>query len=314
MAQRRKPEAAIDSVEVEREQVVESANFHERQVAMHTAELEAEHDARLRQREEQVEREQKIAECHEMIGRIQGVKMIADFANVGGLMWLKQVKETKLYRDLPSIGTWDKFCNHIGLSRQKVDEDLLNLATFGEQFLANVGGFQVGYRDLKKLRQLSAAGEVQVQDEVVMIGDEQIPLDSDHADDLRAGIERILEQNRNQAEQLARLQKSVDAAVKEETKGLQGEVKALINEVKRLKPYDPDEQAKDYSFAVEMFRSLQECCASLAAKAGKLMVDERVLDDPVLMGRIEGHIATAELVVRDVRRMWEERVNLFDEV
>jgi hypothetical protein len=143
---------------------------------------------------EQEERERRIAECHEVIGRIQGFKLITEFADVGNLVWLRQVKESKLYRDLPDIGTWDKFCDRVGLSRSKVDEDLANLAAFGERFLADVGNFSLGYRDLRKLRQLSHDGAVVIDAEAVVIGEERIPLDADHKEDLQAAIETLIEQ------------------------------------------------------------------------------------------------------------------------
>lgn len=139
------------------------------------------------------ERERLIAECHQAIGRIQGFELVKKFTTVGSLVWLKQVKENKAYKDIPGVGSWEKFCNSVGLSRSKVDEDLLNLATFGEDFIANVGGFSLSYRDLKKLRQLTHDGSICVDEKVVVIGGESIPLDADHREDLQAAIEQLIE-------------------------------------------------------------------------------------------------------------------------
>lgn len=141
----------------------------------------------------QAERERRIAECHQVIGRIQGVQMLVKFGDVTNLVWLKEIKEQKIYKDLPNIGTWEKFCNYIGLDRHTIDQNLLNLAAFGEEFLETVTKMKVGYRDLRKLRQLTHEGALQVEDGVITIGDEEIPLDADHREDLQAALERVID-------------------------------------------------------------------------------------------------------------------------
>lgn len=140
------------------------------------------------------ERERLIAHTHQMIGQIKAADMFGKFANVSSLVWLQQVKESKIYRGLPGLGTWEDFCKYIGLSRQKIDLDLQNLATFGEEFLLTVSGLSVGYRDLRKLRQLTNSGEVVIDAESIVIGGEQIPLTPDHKEDLQAAIERVIEE------------------------------------------------------------------------------------------------------------------------
>jgi len=148
-------------------------------------------DSGRRQKEE---RERMIAECHEVIGQIKGVQMLVKFGDVANLVWLKEVKESKIYRDVPSIGTWDKFCECIGKSRRQIDEDLLNLQVFGDEFLGYVAGLRVGYRELKKLRQLTFDGAVIIDAKSVQIGGERIPFDLEHKEDLQVAIERLLDE------------------------------------------------------------------------------------------------------------------------
>lgn len=138
-------------------------------------------------------REKLIAQVHEIIGRIQGVRLVSQFGDVASLVWIKQVKDSKIYRDVPGIGSWETFCEILGLSRRKVDEDLQNLETFGEEFLATVASFKVGYRELRKLRYAAQQGELIIDTEAVTIGDEKIPLAPDHAEDLEAAIDALLE-------------------------------------------------------------------------------------------------------------------------
>jgi len=155
--------------------------------------VEMEQNQELLNLTEQQRREHLIAQCHEVIGRVQANNLMAKFANVSSFVWLKQIKDSKIYKDLPGIGTWDKFCEYIGLSRQKVDLDLLNLATFGEEFLTTCWRLSVGYRDLRKLRMLAKDGDIVIDAECVTIGEEKIPLTPDHTEDLQAAIETLLE-------------------------------------------------------------------------------------------------------------------------
>jgi hypothetical protein len=210
-----------------------------------------ERNLELLKKEQQAKRELQIAQVHEMIGRIQGVKLIADFANVGGLMWLKQVKESKIYRDLPNVGTWEDFCKYIGLSRQKVDEDLLNLATFGEEFLANVGGFSLGYRDLKKLRQLTHDGTITIDADAIVINDERIPLDADHKDDLQAAIESIIDQQAIIKEEMEGQKKAYDR-VQNDTR------KSMVKLEKELARFTKEAEGKGLSAEEDAFVQLVE--------------------------------------------------------
>lgn len=165
--------------------------------------VEMEQKQELLRQTEKENRERMIAQCHEVIGRVQANNLAAKFANVSNLVWLKQIKELKLYRDLPSVGTWDKYCDYLGLSRQKVDEDLMNLQFFGEEFLLTCQQLSVGYRDLKKLRKSITAGDMTIDAQGVLIGEECIPLDPDHAEDLQAAIESLLESKNSQIEEQA---------------------------------------------------------------------------------------------------------------
>jgi hypothetical protein len=140
---------------------------------------------------EQQDRERRLAECHQFIGRIQAVDMVGKLATVSTLMWLKDVKESKLYRDLPGIETWDKFCESLGKSRRLIDEQLLNLDAFGAEFLETVSSLRVGYREMKRLRQLTHDGALQIEDGVLVVGGEEIPLDD--RDELQAAMERLLD-------------------------------------------------------------------------------------------------------------------------
>lgn len=156
--------------------------------------MDAEKQVSVTAQMQQGERERLIAQTYAAIGQIKTANLFAKFGTVSSLMWLQQVKESKIYRDLPEVGTWEEFCNYVGLSRRKVDEDLLNLTAFGEEFLETVSSLKVGYRELKKLRHLGCEGTFLITDSTIEIDGESIPLDAAHKDDLQAAIERVLEE------------------------------------------------------------------------------------------------------------------------
>ncbi|HHK4736405.1 hypothetical protein [Pseudomonas aeruginosa] len=104
---------------------------------------------------------------NQILGQVQMARSIARFADVVSLSKLSHIKETKLYRalqgkkvldpdgnEIADVGTWDGFCQALGLSRSKVDEDLTNLNTFGEEALKQLSAIGAGYRELRQYRKL----------------------------------------------------------------------------------------------------------------------------------------------------------------
>lgn len=290
--------------------VVNTANRQERAVGMELATLQGERAAKDLRAVEQTERETAIAQCYRAIGQVQTANMFAKFADVSGFVWLSEVKAKKLYKDIPGVGTWDKFCESVGMCRQHVDDKLKNLAVLGEEFFAVCQRLSVGHRDLCKLRQLTNEGTITVSAECITIGDEVIPINQDHHEDLQAAIERVLESRSKLTERVEKLEKNLDGAVKEETKGLHAEVKALVKEVKRLKPFDPEE--RDISFASEQLQGIKDAAFCLVAMMSSFIVDERVQQEPIIMGQVEGHLQTVELSLSELRKRWEKAVNLFE--
>lgn len=201
-------------------------------------------------RNEQAERERRIAECHEAIGRFQGFQLLAKFGDVTKLVWLKDVKDSKVYRDLPNVGTWDNFCKYLGLDRHTVDQDLLNLATFGEEFLVTATNLRVGYRDLRRLRQLTHEGALQVEDGILVIGGEEIPLDIDHREDLQAAMERLLDAKEQVIQEK-------DATLRTKDKLLKSKADLIHRQEKDLARYEGEAAKKGLTADEDAF--IQKC-------------------------------------------------------
>ncbi|MBN6060446.1 hypothetical protein [Aggregatibacter actinomycetemcomitans] len=106
---------------------------------------------------------QSKTQAHEILGMVKAFDFAQKLLTVSTLKLLSQVKETKQFKELDfydnngncrRVGTWEEFCLMCGLTRQKVDEDLQNLNTLGEDFLETSQRLGLGYRDLRKLRKL----------------------------------------------------------------------------------------------------------------------------------------------------------------
>ena len=262
------------------------------------APLEFERDRQLQLKAEQEQREQMIAQSHEAAGQIKASLMMSKFADVSRLIWLKQVKESKVYKDLPNIGTWEKYCIYLGLDRSTVDQDLLNLATFGEEFLRTVTNLNVGYRDLKKLRQLTYEGSVIIDAETITIDGKAIPFNEDHADEVQAAIESIITQNADLNKKVNRLVTDMTGIVKEETKGLKIEKDALLAEVKRLKVYDPIDKDRDWS--ITMMQAVFQAAVSLETTIQKFVIDPRMEGDRHLQAQVWAHLNAATTQLEDL--------------
>lgn len=105
--------------------------------------------------------------ANQILGQVQMANAIAKFSDVVSLTKLQFIKESKLYRalkgkkgvapdgkEISDVGTFEGFCQALGLSYSKVNEDLVNLKTFGEQALDNLSAMGIGYRELRQYRKL----------------------------------------------------------------------------------------------------------------------------------------------------------------
>ncbi len=288
--------------------VVDTANRQERTTNLEIATLQQEREFEEQQVTLRNEKERTIAEAYETAGIIKGLSFVSKVVTVTTLVRLDLVKKSKGYK---GIGTWADYCNYLGLDRHTIDLQLLSLHKFGAEFLDTVSTFGVGYREMRKLRQLADAGAISIDAEYAVIGEEKIPIDVEHAPDLQIAIERLLESRSKLTARVEKLEKGLDEVVKEETKGLKAEVKALVKEVKRLKPFDPEE--RDISFASDQLQGIKDAAFCLVAMMSSFIVDERVQQEPVIMGQVEGHLQAVELSLSDLRKRWEKAVNLFEE-
>ncbi|MDL2313359.1 hypothetical protein LJC36_00085 [Desulfovibrio sp. OttesenSCG-928-C14] len=101
--------------------------------------------------------------CMQMIGQVQAMEAVSNYTATGRLVLLSQIKASKAYKGMKlpqpdgslfTVNTFEDFCEALGLSRSKVDEDINNLNLFGEAFMESAQKIGLGYRQLRQLRAL----------------------------------------------------------------------------------------------------------------------------------------------------------------
>ena len=182
-------------------------------------------------------------EAVKTVGQMQAFELVRQFAGTGNLLLFKQVKEAKAYRGmqipqpdgpLRTLNTFEEFCELMGTSRSKVDEDLLNLAAFGEAFLEASQQMGLGYRDLRKLRALPE------DDRALVIESEAVK--TNDPETLKDLLEEVAGKNAKLKEEI----KSHKADLAARDKVLSSKNKALDDaqtQLAKLKNLDIDAQA-----------------------------------------------------------------------
>lgn len=198
-------------------------------------------------------REQLLANVYRVIGRIETADLFGKLATVASLKWLDEVKESKVYLEIPGIGTWESFCNLLGKSRRQVDEQLQNLGAFGSEFLATVASFSLGYRELRKLRKAITDGDLVVDAEAVVLGEERIPFTPDHAEDLQAAIEALLEEKDKQIKEAEAIGKAKDRVLAEKDRVLAEKERVMLNQEKKIEALTKKLKRRELSPEEEVF-------------------------------------------------------------
>lgn len=169
--------------------------------------------------------------ANQIVGQMQMANAFAKFADVISLTKLKYIKENKIYRSLKGkkaftpdgaeiadVGTFDGFCQMLGLSRTKVDEDLSNLRAFGETALNNLTAMGIGYREMRQYRKLPE-DQQQALIEVAKAGDKEAFVDlaeeiisknNFEKGQLRADLDEVKADYSAQGELLSKKSKELD--------------------------------------------------------------------------------------------------------
>jgi hypothetical protein len=121
---------------------------------------------------------------NQLLGQSQMADAFGKFSRTVRASKMMVVKESRLYKYLKKSnphgaeldGTWEGFCNSLGISVDQADRDIANLKTFGEEALESMQRVGVGYRDLAQYRKLPDGARAQLI-EVAKLGDKEALLD-----------------------------------------------------------------------------------------------------------------------------------------
>lgn len=206
--------AEIDTFKLESEMQAAAAIVEANMAEFHAEQQEI-------KAKQQEERETLIAEASRLTGRVEAFNFISKVADTSTFITLKNIKENGIYKELPNIKTWEDYCLSIGYTRRYVDEQIDNISTLGDNFLAVSRQFGVSYKDLRELRKQVKSGNLEVKDAEVIIDGEVIPLDD--KDELRDALDTLLKSKYKEIEEL-----------KDEIKNKESIIEDKEHDIKRL--------------------------------------------------------------------------------
>lgn len=124
---------------------------------------------------------EESALVNQLLGQAQMADSFAKFSKTVLTSKLAYVKEHKLYRALQGqqtqdglefSGTWQEFCNMLGLTPEHANESIANLSAFGEAALESMSLMGIGYREMRQFRKLPEDSK-QALIEVAKAGDKE---------------------------------------------------------------------------------------------------------------------------------------------
>jgi len=286
--------------------IVDTANRQQRTTELELATLQADREFETAQVELQGEKERNIAEAYETAGMLKGLNFVKKVVTVAEIVRLDLVKKSKGYK---GIGTWDDYCKYVDLDRHSIDQQLKALNTFGEDFLVTISNFGLGYREMRRLRQLAGEGVIEPREGEIAIAGEVIPIDTDHTEVLRDAIDHILTSNARLAAEVEKLTKKKDSIVAAETKALKAEKEMAVNEYQRLKLLMPDDRDRDWS--VKVLGAIAKDCSDFTLAVSKFILDPRLKGDRKLEAQIDSHITEMEMTLKDLRDRFESEHDIY---
>ena len=188
---------------------------------------------------------QDIAKAHETMGMIKAFSFVEKLATVSNLKILAELKESKKYKGLSyvnqdgkleTVSTWEQFCTACGLGKRKIDEDLTNLSTFGEEFLETSQRLGLGYREMKKLRKLPDDARAEI-----------VEADYSEATDK----EELLEKIEDLTAKFAKEKGELEGKLKRKSEDYDAQAKVLANRNERINKLDAELVKKEKLIATQ---------------------------------------------------------------
>lgn len=201
----------------------------------------------------------------EKVGALKATGFFKKVSTVTEIKMLAEIKEAKEYKGLKvldrdgnwqRVTTWEHFCKSLGHSREKVDEDIRNLSTFGEDFLETSQRMGIGYRDLRKLRKIpDDEREVIINGEAMQAGDKDSLIEL--IEDMSVKHSKAKSKLENQVKDLTAEAKAKDRVIQQKQQTIDDKNNELNikDEKLALRSHAPAfERAKDYAAQMDVFK------------------------------------------------------------
>ena len=188
---------------------------------------------------------QDIAEAHEAMGMIKAFGFMEKLLTVSNLKVLSEIKNSKKYKGLSyikedgsllTVSTWEEFCGACNLSHKHVDENLRNLSSLGEDFLETSQRLGLGYREMRKLRQLPDDARAEI-----------VEADYSEATDK----EELLEKIEDLTAKFAKEKGELEGKLKRKSEDYDAQAKMLANRNERINKLDAELIKKEKLIATQ---------------------------------------------------------------
>ena len=204
---------------------------------------------------------QDIAEAHEAMGMLKAFNFVEKLLTVGSLKILLEIKNSKKYKGLTyidqdgkvlTVKTWEEYCKACGFSVQKVDLDLQNLNTFGEEFMETSQRLGLSYREMRKLRKLPDDARAEI-------------IEADYSE--TADKEELLEKIEDLTAKHAKEKAELESKLKRKSEDYDAQAQVLANRNERINKLDAELAKKE-----QWFKNLtpEQKGEALREEAGKL--------------------------------------------
>ncbi len=175
---------------------------------------------------------QDVAQSYEMLGMVKMSDFHRKLITCQQIKMLSEFKKSKRYKDLTMqdidgnwkhVSTWEEFCGCLGFSAKKIDEDILNLNRLGEDFLETSQRLGLGYREMRKLRQLPEEARAEI-------------VDADYSD--TTDKEELIEKIEDLTAQHAKEKEALQAQLKRKSDDYEAQAKVLATKNERINHLD----------------------------------------------------------------------------
>ncbi|MCF2910768.1 hypothetical protein L1285_20890 [Pseudoalteromonas sp. DL2-H2.2] len=246
------------------------------------------------------------------LGRAQAFNFAAKLLTVSELKILDEVKKSKKYKGITlyspdgkllTISTWEDVCKLIiGESRQHVDERILNLRHFGEQFFETAQKIGLAYKDLRAVRQMSEEDQTRIiESEAAESGD---------IDALKEMIDELKAKHAKEEDKLSQELLATEAQLRvsrNATTEKQNEIIELKGKLEQQK-FDPQRWKGE---ARQFFEQLAKTQNELREGFGKLIslseqLDTVNMDDKTHEAAQSALYADSKILLTQLAHVWNE--------